>query len=295
MLGFSAPSRGTGRCVALIMLSSLCFALLNVVVKHLCGSWGTGQVAFMRGLFSTVMVAAIMLATHQGLSRHDIPTLTLRGVLGGCGMLLIFYALSGMPMGDVSILTQLSSFFVIIFAALFLHERLRASILPKLAIIVAGACVILQPWNFSSFNIYACFALGNAIFSAAAMTTISTLAHSGRHNSYEIVLYFLVCATIAGAIAMGGDFTMPTPTQFLLCLLMGALTVLAQVTMTLGYAAASPVVASFCQYSGVFFNVLLGFAFFGERLGADSLLGGILIVGGSMLLTRDRHRKAGGS
>ena len=72
-----------------------------------------------------------MKAQHVHFSKYDRPTLWFRGVVGGAGMICIFYALRGMPLADVSILSQLSAFFVMIFAAVFLKEVMpRGAALP---------------------------------------------------------------------------------------------------------------------------------------------------------------------
>lgn len=102
------------------ILSALAFSIQNVIVKELSYTTSTGEIAFFRGFLSALLILGLMRIQHVHLSKQDIPTLTLRGVLGGIGMICIFYALRGMPLADVSIISQLSAFFVMLFAALFL-------------------------------------------------------------------------------------------------------------------------------------------------------------------------------
>jgi drug/metabolite transporter (DMT)-like permease len=210
----------------------------------------------------------------------------MRGVLGGMGMICLFYAISGMPLGDVSILSQLSAFFVVIFAAIFLHDILPKKAIIPMAVIVLGASLILHPWNYSSFNSYALFALGQAVLSAAVYTTISKLTNGGGHHQYEVVFYFLIFATISGAILMGNNYIWPQGIEWVYILAMGVISVLAQVWMTNAYAWADPIVVSFVQYTSVFFNALWGFFVFGELMTALSIAGGIFIIGGSMYLSK---------
>jgi drug/metabolite transporter (DMT)-like permease len=278
-----------GKGIVMSIMSALGFSMVNAIVKYLSLSFHTGEIAFFRGLFSAILIIALIRIQHVRLSHKDIPTLVARGVLGGCGMICLFFALAGMPIGDVSILSQLSAFFVIVFAAIFLHDILPKGAIPPLSIIVIGACLILHPWNYTSFNGSAMFALAQAVFSAAAYTTISKLANSGEHHQYEIVLYFLVCATIAGAVIMGTDFIMPDAFQWGLFIIMGILTLLAQIWMTNAYTVADPIIVSFVQYIGVFFNVVWGYLFFDESMALLSIAGGICIIGGSMYLSKLKH------
>ena len=108
--------------VIYMILSSLAFSLQNVIVKELSYTMSTGEISFFRGFLSALLILALMKAQHIHFSKYDRPTLWFRGVVGGAGMICIFYALRGMPLADVSILSQLSAFFVMIFAAVFLKE-----------------------------------------------------------------------------------------------------------------------------------------------------------------------------
>ncbi len=266
-------------------MSAMAFSILNVIVKELSFTLPVGEIAFYRGLFSSIIIVGLMRYQHIHLSHHDVPTLIMRGILGGLGMICLFYALSGMSLGDVSILSQLSAFFVVIFAAIFLHDVLPRKAIIPMGIIVMGASLILHPWNYGTFNSYAVFALAQAVFAAAAYTTISKLT-GGGHHQYEVVFYFLVCATVAGAVIMGRDYIWPHGIEWIYILSMGLTSVLAQIWMTNAYAWADPIIVSFVQYVSVFFNVFWGFIVFNEIMTMLSIVGGIFIIGGSIYLSK---------
>ena len=272
--------------VIMALISALAFSILNVFVKELSFTLPIGEIAFFRGLISSIIIVGLMRYQHVHLSHRDVPTLIMRGVLGGMGMICLFYALSGMSLGDVSILSQLSAFFVVIFAAVFLKDILPKKAMIPMAMIVMGASLILHPWNYSTFNSYALFALAQAVLSAAVYTTISKLTNGGGHHQYEVVFYFLICATISGAILMGNDYIGPQGIEWLYILAMGVVSVLAQIWMTNAYAWTDPIVVSFIQYTGVFFNAVWGFFVFGEIMTILSVAGGVCIISGSMYLSK---------
>lgn len=274
-------------------MSALAFSIQNIIVKVLSYTVSTGQIAFFRGWLSALMILGLMRLQNVHMSNRDIPTLTLRGLLGGIGMICSFYALRGMPLADVSIISQLSAFFVMLFAAMFLKEVLPPGSKWPLVVIFVSACLVVRPWNFDSFNVYSLFALGQAIFAAGAYTTVSKLTGAGGHHPYEVVMYFLISAALSGIIIMAltGDFVIPTGTDWLFYLALGIMSVLAQIWMTNAYATANPVVVSFVTYIGVFFNALWGFVLFDEALAAMTVAGGALIIGGSMYLTKLKHDK----
>ena len=271
-----------------MIFSALTFSIQNVIVKELSYTMGTGEIGFFRGFLSAVLILGLMKAQHIHFSHCDRGALWFRGVAGGIGMICIFYALRGMPLADVSILSQLSAFFVMLFAALFLKEVLPKGAGLPLIVIVIGACLVVRPWNFA-FNVYSLFVLAQSVCAAAAYTTISKLTGSGKHHQYEIVFYFLFCAAVTSAVLMGFDFQMPTVREWGLYIALGVVTVIAQICMTEAYANANPVVVSFVAYIGVFFNALWGFVIFNEMLTLMTIVGGIGIIGGSMYLTKLKH------
>lgn len=277
------------RGVIYAVLAALSFSLQNATVKELSVTMGTGEIAFFRGTLSAIIIIVLMKIQDVHFSHEDRPTLILRGIFGGLGMICLFYGLRGVPLADASILSQLSAFFVMLFAAVFLKELIPKGAILPLAVIVCGASLVVRPWHFDAFNVYSLFVLAQAVLAAAAYTTVSRLTASGKHHQYEIVLYFLICAAIAGAVLMGRDFRMPDMTEWGFCIALGIFSVLGQIWITRSYIYGNAVVVSFVAYIAVFFNSLWGYVFYGEIMTAMTLTGGGLIIGGSMYLTKLKH------
>lgn len=277
------------RGVIYAVLAALSFSLQNATVKELSVTMGTGEIAFFRGTLSAIIIIVLMKIQDVHFSHEDRPTLILRGIFGGLGMICLFYGLRGVPLADASILSQLSAFFVMLFAAVFLKELIPKGAILPLAVIVCGASLVVRPWHFDAFNVYSLFVLAQAVLAAAAYTTVSRLTASGKHHQYEIVLYFLICAAIAGAVLMGRDFRMPDMTEWGFCIALGIFSVLGQIWITCSYMYGNAVVVSFVAYIAVFFNSLWGYVFYGEIMTAMTLTGGVLIIGGSMYLTKLKH------
>jgi len=265
--------------------SSLAFSVMNVLIKMLGDYMHTGEIAFFRGLFGTLFLLFIMEKQHISFSHKETPMLLLRGVLGGVAMLCFFISLTHLSLGNAVILAQLQSFFVIIFAAIFLKEMIPHGAAPALITIVGGTAILLKIWEYNSFSVYALVAILGAVCSAAVYTTIRRLALSGLHSQLEIVFFFMAPATIVGAVYMGTDFIMPTAYGWILVLLLSVVALMGQIFMTSAFSNASPVLVSFVQYIGIVFNAFWGFTIFGEGLTWMTIVGGLLIVGGSMYLT----------
>ncbi len=268
------------------MLSALMFSIMNVFVKKMSVIMGTGEIVFIRSIIGLVILSVIIVSFKIKFSKRDIPLLLFRGFMGGMSMYLIFYSISGMPLGDVSILQQLSAFFVLLISIIYLHDKVPAKSVVPLMVIVLGTCLVLKPWEYNSFSFYAIIAIISAFMAAVAYVVIHKIYAKGGHNAWEIVFYFLFCSTVVGAIGMYHNFSLPRNTDDILMLLgLGITSLLAQTFMTQAYGLANQILVSFIMYLGVFLNAVWGYCFFGEVMSWLSIVGGVLIIGSSFALS----------
>lgn len=277
------------RGLVFAMLSSLMFSFMNVLVKKASHTLGTGEIIFVRSVISIFMILLIMRIGKIKFSHKDRGTLIFRGVVGGMSMCLIFLAVSGMHLGDASILQQLSAFFVLIISAIYLKEKLPSHTIMPLIIIVLGTCLILRPWEYNSFSVYALFAIASAFTGAVVYTTIHKLFENGGHTSWEVIFYLFLCSVFIGLAMMYNNHHMPTRYEWFLLLGIALTSLFGQNFMTQAYEFANQVLVSFVMYLGVFFNALWGYVFFGEIMHTLSIIGGVLVIGSSIYLS---HKKA---
>ena len=270
--------------------AALAFSIMNMLVKELSFSMGSGEIVFGRSIIGIIILLLIMKKFNIKFSNRDISALVFRGAAGGLRMFLIFIAISCMHLGDVAILQQLSAICVLVLSAVWLKEKIPVKGIPPLVVIIRGTVLLLRPWEYNSFSIYAVFAIMAAFLAAMAYVTINRLFKNGGHNSWEIVFYFLLCSTFIGMAAMLKNFHYPNNHEMILLVAIGLFSLLAQALMTQAYGLTSAVFVSFVLYLGVFFNALWGYLFFDEIMHALSITGGVLIIGGSILLTITKNK-----
>jgi drug/metabolite transporter (DMT)-like permease len=271
--------------IAAAILSALLFAGMDVFVKTL-SHLGTGEITFFRGLIGIGFLP--YLARKEGMpifSGKDRVTLHLRGISGGLGILLFFFSLKGLTLGDAEILAQLCSFFMVFLAPFFLKQNPRGHIFAPLLLIATGAAVILQVWNFRAFNEYAMIGVLSAFSSAFAYIFIGKLTEiPKRHSGCEIVFYFQLYSAICGALLMPFDFVMPRGIDWIFIFGLAVTAIFAQMSFTWGCQHVHPIIISFVMYTGILFHILAGWIIWGETLTAYSWIGGAAIVGGSAWL-----------
>lgn len=266
------------------ILAAFLFTVMDVSAKVLA-PLGMGEITFIRGMAGLFFIPLI--ARHEGkpiFSGKDRLLLHLRGLFGGFGILLFFYSLPGLKLGDAEILVQLSAFFMCILSPIFLKTTPSGKVVPWLIIIAAGAAVVLQVWNFEAFNRYALLGVISSFCTASAYTCIGRLTEKGGHSGAEIVFYFQLYSMIGGAILMVGQMVLPSGTDWIWIFFMSFSALFAQVALTWGCTHIPPVIVTFAMYTGLLFHILAGWLLWGEELTAFSWIGGTVIVFGSAML-----------
>ena len=280
-MGLSTTTKG----ILASVLAALFFTTMDVGAKLLI-HMGTGEITFFRGLIGLLLLPFIARREEMPVfSGRDRLPLHLRGIFGCACLLFFFYCLQGLKLGDAEILTQLSAFFMCLLSPLFLKAKLGRNVVPWLVMIAAGAAIVLQVWNFSSFNVYAIFGILSALFAAAAYVCIGKLTERGGHSQTELVFYFQVYSMLGGLLLMTqGHAVWPRGMEWLWILVMAVSALFGQVSLTWSCTHIHLTIMNFVMYTGILFHILAGYLLWGEQLSLYSWVGGALIVGGSVLL-----------
>lgn len=272
--------------ILMAVMSSITFSVMNVLVKIASVKIPTSEITFFRGLVGTILVLVFMKVQKVKFSGKEKKILCLRGFLGGAYMLVYFYAISKLKLGDVSILVQLSGVFVVIFSAIFLKEKLQKKTYIYILMIIVGTSIIVNPFKFSSYSEYAIFGVAAAALSGAASVVIRYLAKSGLHHKYEIMFYFLFASTVVAIPLMYSDFIFPDTKELFILIIIGIISFIAQIFLTGAFSHQKAVIVEFVRYIGIFINGLWGFIIFKEVITIRSILGGVIIIVSTILLSK---------
>lgn len=271
--------------VLLAVLASFTFSVMNALVKEASATLPAAEIVFFRSAIGTLLIYLLMRQAGVALSRQGVPMLLLRGVMGALYLVCYFYAIAHIPLADASILAHMSPFFVILFSALFLGERIPRAVYWLLLVVVLGALMIVKPFSYSSYSVYAVVGLLSAVFAAGASVAIRQL--SARHHTYEIVFYFLAVATLVAIPLMWNDFVVPaTLREWGLLLAIGVVSLLGQVFLTRAFSHESATIVAVTRYIGIVFNAGWGWLFWSEVPDALTIAGGVLIVVACIALSR---------
>ena len=266
--------------VLLILCSSLFFAVMAAAVKSV-PNIPLAEKVFFRNFIGLIAVGIPMLRHRASFKPNNPKLVLLRSVFGLSGVAMYYTSLSKLNLSDAVIINKLSPFFVIILSMLFLGEKIRKHQVAAIIMALVGAGLVVKP-GFNFELLPALIGLTGAFFAGSAYTTIRKL--SSYDSAKLIVFYFCLFSTLVTIPFMAaGQFVVPTSTELFSLVLIGLSALVAQLLMTNAYRHAPASQLSIYTYANVVFSTLLGLVIWAEWPDALTLVGAILIVGGSFV------------
>ncbi len=205
-----------------------------------------------------------------------------RGMFHGLGVMLWFFAMTRIPIAEVTALNYLSPVYVTIGAALFLGERLALRRVMAVVAALIGALIILRP-GFRDIN----SGHVSMLFAAVVFGGSYLLAKYAVGRSSPVVVVAMLSLWVTVALAPFAYAVWVTPTLVELAILFGVacFATAGHYTMTLAFAAAPVTVTQPVTFLQLVWAALLGALVFGEGVDFWVVLGGSLILGAITFIT----------
>jgi drug/metabolite transporter (DMT)-like permease len=287
-----------------ILLSGLSFILVNFLVKMLGGnnelntyfhfqSYGAHELVFFRSLVSFILSAAIIKKKKIPFFGKNKKWLMVRGIAGVVALTIFFFTLQELPLAVASILQYLSPIFTVILAAFLLKEKIFKMQWILIILAFCGVLLIafdnLLPDSVVKIEpLWMIMGIISAFFSAIAYIAIVKLKKTDK--PITIVLYFPMLALPITGIWCMFDFVVPITWEWLVLLLIGVFTQIAQILMTKALHTADTAKIVPFQYLGAVYAILIGWFVFDERLNGIPIIGMFIIIFCVILNTLYQHR-----
>ena len=129
-----------------MIITGLMFVAVTALVKHVGNALPAAQSAFLRylrGLVFLVPMIKPILAAH--LTGRQVKLFALRGVVHTLAVILWFFAMTRIPLAEVTAMNYLNPVYVTLGAALFLREPLPPRRMAAVVAALVGALIILRP------------------------------------------------------------------------------------------------------------------------------------------------------
>jgi len=259
-----------------MVLTGAMFVGVTVVVRYLGTSMNPVQAGFIRYAFGLLMVLPL-LSRAGVLSLHSkrIGFHALRGLAHGCGVMLWFFAMSRIPIAEVTALGFTAPVFTTLGAALFLRERLRSYRVIAMLAGFAGALLILRP-GFREIDIGALAQVAAAPLFACSFLMAKSATRT--ESSTMIVVMLSVFCTLTLALPALAVWRTPTLEELELLFATAALATTGHYCMTRAFKAAEVSAVQPFTFLQLVWATLLGLVLFDEHPDLWIALGGALIV-----------------
>jgi drug/metabolite transporter (DMT)-like permease len=246
-----------------VALAGLLFVAFVGIVRYIGNHLHPLETALIRYALGLAVLAPIFI--RYGLrpfySRH-IPRHALRGAIHGTGVMLWFYAVTQIPLAEVTALSFISPIFVAIGASLFLGEQLTARRIIVIAIGIIGVLIILRPGTaVISFGAIAML-IAAPLFAASKILTKSLVKHD---SATTIVAYLSVFATLTMLIPALFVWQTPTLNELFWLFATALFATLSHLCMTRGLALVDVIVAQPVEFLQLVWSTLLGIILFNEQ------------------------------
>lgn len=287
------------RAIAFKLASVALFVAMSALIKATSDTVPPGQAVFFRSFFA-IPVILVWLAWQRGIAaglttRDPLGHLG-RGLVGTTAMGLMFAGLGLLPLPEVTAIGYAAPLLVVIFAALFLGERVRLFRLTAVALGLLGVLIVLSPRLGALSHgaadareaLGAVVVLAGAACAALAQIFVRKLVH--RERTEAIVFWFSVTASVLSLATLPFGWVWPDPGTAALLVLAGVLGGLAQIGLTSAYRHAEAAVVAPFDYASLLLALAVGYFVFGEVPTPVMLAGASLVIAaGVLIIWRERQ------
>ncbi len=278
-----------------MLLAMLILPGIDAIAKWLSSSISSGQVAWSRFFFQTLLMLPLFLRTRGPILTPALPLHALRGALIALATLLFFSALKYLPLADAISIFFVEPLILTLLGALFLGESVGWRRLTAVAVGFAGSLVVIRP-SFSALGLPALLPLGTALSFAVYLILTRKLAqreHPERMQFYAGVFGGIVMsvALAAGALADISvlSFVWPDRWQWMLLAGLGVIATSGHLLVVHAFRRAPAGLLAPFQYAEIIGATILGLIFFGDFPDATTWVGVAIIVSSGMYVF---HREA---
>ncbi len=181
------------RGILFMLLSALVSALNGALAKVLTDDLSAMELVFFRNVLGVFIILYTLKHTPPILSGGKLHLLFMRGFFGFSAMILFFYTIATIPLGEAITLNKTSPLFVSILAYYLLKEHLSKRAILALLVGFFGIVFITKPFGMSISYEHFLGILGG-FFAAAAYATIKKI--KDIYDTRVIMLSFMGVGTL---------------------------------------------------------------------------------------------------
>ncbi len=285
------------KAVSLKIASTMAFAIMGALGRYLGSAIPLGEIVFCRGLFALIPI--VLFFGWRGQLRGALQTSRfsahlVRGSFSVIGTFCTFGALARLPIADVTAIAFIAPLITVVFAAIFLKEKVHVYRWSAVAVGFSGVILMLSPYFHNhaaldtAMTIGLVLALMNAFTAGGATIQIRRLTSTESSASIVVIMTLIVMA--ASLLTAPFGWRWPTGFELVLLIGIGIFGGLGQMLFTESYRYAPASFLAPFDYTAMLWAFLLGYWMFGEVPTVYVVIGAVIVAAaGIFVILRERH------
>ena len=271
-----------------MLMTTLSFVVLSVSIRALSGDIGAVEILYFRCLIGVVLFLpwiaqnGVRVLRTAKFGQH-----VLRAALMGVGMMFWFVAIAALPLGDAIALHFTLPLFLIVFAAIFLREKVDSSVWIATAIGFSGVLLILRP-GFQELNIAMFYVLLSGALYAGNHTMTKMM--SGTESPNTTAFYMNLLILPGAAMALPFNWVMPDWHHVGWILAIGIAGSTAHICLLRAFRHADANILAPIDFLRLVFASIAAYFLFGDVSGVMTWIGACVIFLAAYYTTRKAHR-----
>ncbi len=287
-----SPLSANQRGILAIVGCMASYTVNDVLVKQIVRNYPIGEVIFVRGIMSTLLIGAAVVAFgHASELRAAISArMSARSVFDGLSTACFVAALAHMQLANLAAVLQVAPLIITALSVLFYRELVGWRRWAAVSVGFLGALFVIKPTP-SAFDIWAVVGMLSAVF--AALRELQTRRIDRSVPTLVIAFWGAICITLFGTLfAVTEEWRMIARHDLLQLFIASTFVAIAIYLMALGFRGVDLSVVAPFRYSYLLTSALGGYLVFGEVPDGWTAVGAVLIVGsGLYALHRETVRR----
>lgn len=272
------------------LLAFFCYSAGDVTVKKLSAAYAPLQIFAVMAMVALpfMLVFVWWRSGFESMKSCAVHKQFARAILFLAQSFSAFYGFQHLPMAETYSFIFVMPIFTLIFAILFLREKVCRLQIILMMVAFTGVLIVFRP-GVDAISIAALVVLGGSAIGGLNQVFMRHLAATEGFGAS--LIYPVLFATIIAILIVGPDWRELTPEMMQLFLLGGMLggTAHSLIVSAFYLAPASQVAPT--QYSQIIWGILYGYVFFGDRPDMWVLAGTALIIGAGIWLARIEYQQ----
>jgi len=271
-----AKSKVKTQGILMMLIAAICFATLVMLIKFV-PNIPLMEIILFRSIPTMLIIPLILINKGIPILGNNRPLLLLRSVFTVFALTSYIYTVKVMILTDAVAIKQLASLLSVLFAAIFLKEKISLKQVSIFVFGFLGILLVLKP-GIRADIFPAIIGLGGVMMTAMGLTIVRHL----RSHVHPLVIVsysgYVVGLTALGVLLWQRNFIVPDIKSLIILVLIGLLSLGAQYTLILSYHMAPPKSISFYLYLTIVFAVIFDIFIFKKAPDLFSLFGASLII-----------------